>query len=70
MIFSFFEFGKHWSVFETMLHPDYKIHKPHLNMFIERSAITEWAIHLRLTLERFDFGPSLGQSVVLLRKPM
>lgn len=70
VIFSFLEFAQHWAVFETMIHPDWQVHKPHVNMFIERSAIKEWAIHLGLTIERFDFGPSLGQSTILLRKPM
>lgn len=68
IVFSFLEFSRHWSVFEAMLSPDWQLNKPHLNMFIERSAIRVWADKLGLNLLGFDIAPTFGQSVAVLIK--
>lgn len=68
IIFSFLEFPKHWRVFEQMLDPHWQAHRPHVNMFIERSVIAIWADRLGLLIDGYDVGPPIGQSVVVLRK--
>ncbi len=67
VVFSFLEYGRHWDTFEPMLRDEWRNARPHLNMFIERSAIAEWSRHLGYSVETYDFPSSLGQSIVLLR---
>jgi ubiquinone/menaquinone biosynthesis C-methylase UbiE len=55
-VFSFLEFAMdfHWNVFqETLQQQD---EPNHLNMFIERPAISAWARHLGFEIERFIDG--------------
>ena len=77
IVFSFLEFAEpsHWSVFIRSQEATKTYTAPHLNIFIERSAITTWALHLGLTVERFVSaeeaiweGHALGQSSVVLVK--
>ena len=75
IVFSFLEFTQpaHWAVFGATLHNErHGIESP-LNVFIERSAITVWAEHLDMQVERFLGGSeaiseagALGQSVCVL----
>lgn len=67
-VFSFLEADRHWNVFSAMLSPTWVSHKPHLNMFIERSAIEVWARRSGFAIVRYDVGPPIGQSVVVLQK--
>lgn len=78
IVFSFLEFTEpsHWSVFVRSQKATRTYTAPHLNMFTERSAITAWARHLGLGVERFVSadeviwdGHALGQSSVVLSKP-
>jgi ubiquinone/menaquinone biosynthesis C-methylase UbiE len=72
VIFSFLEFAQpdHWTVFRDMLHHQRNGTRTHLNMFLERPAIEAFAQALGLRVEVFMFGPPLGQSIALLRKPL
>jgi ubiquinone/menaquinone biosynthesis C-methylase UbiE len=75
IVFSFLEFTQpaHWAVFSATLHNErHGIESP-LNVFIERSAISVWAEHLDLQVEKFVGGSeliseagALGQSVCVL----
>ena len=76
IVFSFLEFSEpaHWDIFIHTKNA-MKVRPPHLNMFIERSAINTWASHLNLVVEKFisaaDVNRSyhgLGQVIVVLRK--
>ena len=79
IVFSFLEFSEpaHWTVFAHTYETVRNRTADHLNMFIERNAISTWAAHLGLEVERFIDGMTpvldgvhaLGQSVVMLRKP-
>lgn len=73
LIASFLEFRKksHWDVFEA------SFDAPHLNTFIEQSQWTAWAERAGLQVVKFIDGHELiskrgflGQSVVILRKPV
>jgi ubiquinone/menaquinone biosynthesis C-methylase UbiE len=77
IIFSHLEFAAehHWTVFENTVQQKVAAANQHLNMFIERSAITVWAQHLELNIIEFIPGSThpwgneaLGQSVVILQK--
>ena len=78
VVASFLEFAageRHWEVFEVMLRSRGDL--PHLNQFIEQSALRVWADHLGFEVSRVasppePFAPGqelLGQSVIVLRKP-
>jgi ubiquinone/menaquinone biosynthesis C-methylase UbiE len=75
IVFSFLEFTQpaHWAVFDAALHNEKHGIETPLNVFIERSAITVWAEHLDMQVERFLAGSeaiseagALGQSVCVL----
>jgi ubiquinone/menaquinone biosynthesis C-methylase UbiE len=75
IVFSFLEFTQptHWAVFDAALHNEKHGIETPLNIFIERSAITVWAEHLGMQVERFLGGSeaiseagALGQSVCVL----
>lgn len=79
VVFSFLEFDQgtntHWSVFRETVEGQRASTLPHLNMFIERNAISVWCRHLGYELVEFidgtaaPFGGSpLGQSTAILRK--
>jgi SAM-dependent methyltransferase len=68
VVFSFLESKRHWEVFEEMLSAAGSGRRGQLNMFIERPQIEVWAAKLGMELEGFDPGPSLGQTVAVLRK--
>jgi len=77
LVFSYLEFSHHWNVFRDTVNAQRADTLPHLNMFIERSAIEQWSQHLGLQIDQFISpskpifqGHSFGQSVVVLRKPM
>ena len=55
IVISFLEFAmpSHWNVFKTMLENSVE---GHLNMFVERGAISAWAEHLELELVEFVDG--------------
>ena len=77
IVFSFLEYAvdSHWEQFIGTKNAQLKKTVPHLNMFIDRTAIETWAAHLGLRVDRYISsdepiwrGHSLGQSVVVLRK--
>ena len=55
IVVSFLEFAmpSHWNVFKTMLENSVE---GHLNMFVERGAISAWAEHLELEIVEFVDG--------------
>jgi ubiquinone/menaquinone biosynthesis C-methylase UbiE len=78
VIFSFLEFKipSHWAIFEGNINSD---NTTHLNMFMDRDAISAWAMHLNMEVEKILDGnkpqvanykglDSLGQSVAVLVK--
>jgi SAM-dependent methyltransferase len=78
VIFSFLEFRipSHWAIFEGNIDTD---KTTHLNMFMDRDAISAWATHLNMEVELILDGnkpqvanykglDSLGQSVAVLVK--
>ena len=78
VIFSFLEFKipSHWAIFEGNINSD---NTAHLNMFMDRDAISAWAMHLDMKVEKILDGnkpqvanykglDSLGQSVAVLVK--
>lgn len=69
IVFSFLESERHWHVFEGMLLNLRVGNKQVINMFIERPQIQTWAQHLDMTIESFNPGPSIGQTVAVMRKP-
>lgn len=78
VVFSFLEFAEpsHWDTFVVTRDMTRNRTSVHLNMFIERAAISAWAGRLGLAVERYVAGAEalggphpLGQSCVLLRKP-
>ena len=77
VVFSFLEFAepKHWAIFEATRNAARDSTGDHLNMFMERSAISLWAGKLGLVAETFHDsnakwgGHELGQSIAVLRKP-
>ena len=77
IVFSFLEFTQpaHWAVFAATLHNERNGIESPLNVFIERSAITVWAEHLGMQVEKFLGGSeaiseagALGQSVCVLSR--
>ena len=77
IIFSFLEFGApaHWRIFKDTVEAQRQSQLPHLNTFIERSAIDAWSRHLDLSVVEFIdgsdkrwSGQALGQSLVILEK--
>jgi len=77
VVFSFLEFAEpaHWGIFMDTLAATKQSTLPHLNTYIERSAINMWAHKLGLAVEQYIAsgeplwnGHALGQSVVVLRK--
>jgi ubiquinone/menaquinone biosynthesis C-methylase UbiE len=66
IVFSFLEFDRHWSIFETMLTREWLDARPHLNMFLDRNTIELWARKLGF-VTTYDLAPSIGQSTVLYR---
>lgn len=75
-VFSFLEFAAptHWATFTHTTAATRMRSCPHLNTFIERSAIAVWAEHLDFTVVEFidpDKAPwggiPLGQSIAVLR---
>lgn len=79
IVLSFLEFGAefHWPTFLGTVASARAATTPHLNSFMERSAIATWASKLGFSLERI-FGPleavssvgALGQSIAVLRRPI
>jgi len=78
VVFSFLEFSdpSHWKIFEDTASNARNSVGDHLNMFLERDTISFWAGKLGLTVEKFYDsnakwgGHEIGQSVVVLRKPL
>lgn len=78
ILFSFLEFREpaHWTVFESTAVARLHGTRPHLNVFIERSALSLWAARLgcpEITFidagdARWD-GHALGQSLAVMTKP-
>ena len=56
LVFSFLEFAMPslWEVFENTIRESKHANRTHLNVFIERSAITAWAEHLGLVIETWQ----------------
>ena len=52
VMFSYLEFARpeHWAIFEGTVHQSATGTRPHLNVFIERTAIQVWADNLGLTV--------------------
>jgi ubiquinone/menaquinone biosynthesis C-methylase UbiE len=76
LVFSYLEFAEHWGVFRDTVNAQRADVLPHLNMFIDRSAIEHWSAHLGLAVDQYISpskpifqGNAFGQSVVVLRKP-
>jgi ubiquinone/menaquinone biosynthesis C-methylase UbiE len=78
LVFSHLEFAAehHWDVFESTVKQRKASNATHLNMFIDKPAISVWAQHLELDIIEFVPGSMspwgsepLGQSVVILKKP-
>jgi len=78
VVFSFLEFAEpdHWPVFEATVGGQRTSTAPHLNTFVERDAIGLWCRKLGYECEAFIDsgvapwgGPSLGQSLAILRRP-
>ena len=77
LVFSFLEFDvpSHWEVFEATVESQRTNTAPHLNMFMEKKAIHQWAKHIGYTvvelingdINHFE-GRALGQSVAILEK--
>src|SRR5262249_38048332 len=71
IVFSFLETASNWPIFEGMINTARANGTPDiLVMYIERPQIQAWAAHLGLEVAGFDVGPPIGQSVVMLRKPV
>jgi ubiquinone/menaquinone biosynthesis C-methylase UbiE len=71
LLFSFIEFGEHWFIFDEMVRLAREGCKgPHLNMFIENSAIEAWARALEMQILTIRDGSKTpgGQSITVLRK--
>lgn len=76
IVFSFLEFllAMHWPIFKRTAEDQKLSTAPHLNQFIERSALVVWCRHLGLTLKDYVQGdanpwltsPALGQSIAVL----
>jgi ubiquinone/menaquinone biosynthesis C-methylase UbiE len=79
LVFSFLEFAQpqHWKIFEQTVSKERRRSLPHLNEFVERSAIQLWCEKLGYEVDDFvaaDAAPwgnpgPLGQSLVVLRRP-
>ncbi len=78
LVFSFLEYaqGAHWEVFRQTVAQHREGRRPHLNVFIERRAIREWAKMIGFERPRFVNGNApnwegvaLGQSIAVLRRP-
>jgi SAM-dependent methyltransferase len=76
VVFSYLDFVEHWVVFQDTVNAQRSNTLPHLNMFIDRSAIEQWSAHLGLLVDEYISsgkpifqGQAFGQSVVVLRKP-
>ncbi|WP_042701184.1 class I SAM-dependent methyltransferase [Azospirillum sp. B506] len=78
IIFSFLEFASsnHWTIFIDTVRARRHSVLPHMNVFIERNAISRWAAHLGCP--EVDFidshdprwnGHAMGQSIAVLTKP-
>ncbi|MGF1498782.1 MAG: class I SAM-dependent methyltransferase [Elainellaceae cyanobacterium] len=77
LVFSFLEFElpSHWGVFAATVHQQRVSRIPHLNMFMEKSAIRTWANHIGFrvielidgNISQFE-GKALGQSIAILEK--
>lgn len=79
VVFSFLEFGTdhHWPVFAKTVADQKAGTMPHLNMFIERSALKVWCDHLGFEVTEIVDGAAapwdgapLGQCTAILRKPL
>lgn len=74
-LFSFLEMDKHWTMLEgdAVRHLTHGQPTPHLNMYLSRSQIEEFANRLGFKVARFIESEgdaySIGQSIVLLKKP-
>ena len=74
-LFSFLEMDKHWSVLEgdAVRHFTHGQPTPHLNMFLSRDQINTLAHQIGFKVARYiepqDDAYSIGQSIVLLKKP-
>jgi len=77
LVFSFLEFGAavHWPIFIATVNGSRTNTSPHLNSFIERSAIQIWSSHLGFIVDGYiepgqavsPVGP-LGQTTVILQR--
>lgn len=77
LVFSFLEFEvpSLWPIFEATIAQQKSSTTPHLNMFMEKSVIRNWASRIGFKviefinsdINRFD-GRSLGQSIAILEK--
>lgn len=79
VVFSFLEFTEpyHWGVFLETKEATREKNLSHLNTFIERCAIAEWAGRLGFVVDEFISGTepvfgecNFGQSVAVLSKPI
>lgn len=74
-LFSFLEMDKHWAMLEgdAIRHLTHGQPTPHLNMYLSRNQIEEFATRLGFKVSRFiepdGDAYSIGQSIVLLKKP-
>ncbi|MDD4913607.1 MAG: class I SAM-dependent methyltransferase [Methylococcales bacterium] len=77
LVFSFLEFAlpSHWFYFEATVTQHKTNTTPHLNMFMEKTAIQQWANHIGFKVVEFINGDinhfngnALGQSVAILEK--
>ena len=79
LVCSFLEFSEpdHWPVFQSTVEGQRHQTNPHLNTFLERSALKLWAEKLGYETPAFIDsaaapygGHALGQSIAILRKPV
>ena len=75
LVFSYLEFTEHWGVFQDTVNAQRGNTLVHLNMFMDRTAIEQYASHLGFAVDQYLSpskpiyeGHAFGQSVVVLRK--
>ena len=71
-IYSFMEMDFHWNIFERdyITHKEYSRPYPTLNMFLDRNQVEIMAGKSGFTVEKFIEPQILGQSAVVLKKPI
>jgi ubiquinone/menaquinone biosynthesis C-methylase UbiE len=71
IVFSFLEAAEeaHWPVFENQIRIRREAIDVPLVMFLERPMIEMFARRIGLQILRYQFGPPLGQSLVVMRRP-